>query len=69
MKTPRLIFTIAGIYGLIVLTPFLFVERMIADIAEKLESGERLSLEDGVRLFEHPDLLEVGSLANRQRER
>ena len=31
MKTPRLIFTIAGIYGLIVLTPFLFVERMIAD--------------------------------------
>jgi hypothetical protein len=31
MKTARLIFTIAGIYGLIVLTPFLFMERMIAD--------------------------------------
>ena len=42
---------------------------MISDIAEKLETGERLSLEDGVRLFEHPDLLAVGALANRQRER
>jgi hypothetical protein len=31
MKTARLIFTIAGIYGLIVLTPFLFMERMIAE--------------------------------------
>jgi aminodeoxyfutalosine synthase len=42
---------------------------MIADIADKLERGERLALEDGVRLFEHPDLLEVASLANRERER
>lgn len=31
MKTTRLIFTLAGIYGLIVLTPFLFMERMIAE--------------------------------------
>jgi hypothetical protein len=31
MKTPRLIFTIAGIYGLLILTPFLFLERQIAD--------------------------------------
>lgn len=31
MKTARLIFTLAGIYGLIVLTPFLFMERMIAE--------------------------------------
>jgi hypothetical protein len=31
MRTARLIFTIAGIYGLIVLTPFLFMERMIAE--------------------------------------
>ena len=31
MKTARYIFTIAGVYGLIVLTPFLFMERMIAD--------------------------------------
>lgn len=30
-RTPRLIFTLAGIYGLIVLTPFLFMERMIAE--------------------------------------
>jgi hypothetical protein len=31
MRPARLIFTIAGIYGLIVLTPFLFMERMIAE--------------------------------------
>src|SRR5918999_219433 len=42
---------------------------MIADIAEKLEHGERLTLQDGVRLFEHSDLLEVAALANRERER
>jgi aminodeoxyfutalosine synthase len=42
---------------------------MLEDIAEKVENGERLSLEDGVRLFEHPVLLEVASLANRERER
>jgi aminodeoxyfutalosine synthase len=42
---------------------------MIADIAGKLDRGERLSLGDGVRLFEHPSLLEVAALANRERER
>src|SRR6188768_4078340 len=42
---------------------------MIADIAGKLERRERLTLEDGVRLFDHPDLLEVAALANRERER
>ena len=41
----------------------------IADIAAKVEAGERLTLEDGVRLFECPDLLAVGHLANRERER
>ena len=41
----------------------------LSEIAAKLESGERLSLEDGVRLFEHPDLHEIGRLANRERER
>jgi aminodeoxyfutalosine synthase len=41
----------------------------LADIAGKLDRGTRLSLEDGVRLFESPDLLAVGSLANRERER
>ena len=41
----------------------------LADIAEKVDAGERLQLEDGVRLFEAPDLLAVGWLANRDRER
>jgi len=41
----------------------------IGDIAEKIAAGERLSFEDGVRLFECRDLLAVGYLANRERER
>src|SRR5882757_5360412 len=41
----------------------------LSDIAEKLSAGTRLELEDGVRLFEAPDLLAVGGLANRERER
>jgi aminodeoxyfutalosine synthase len=41
----------------------------LADIAGKLESGTRLTLEDGVRLFACPDLHAVGWLANRERER
>ena len=41
----------------------------IGDIADKLDAGVRLSFEDGVRLFECPDLLAVGWLANRERER
>ncbi len=41
----------------------------LADIAAKVEAGERLSLEEGVRLFEAPDLLALGHLANRERER
>ena len=41
----------------------------LAGIDEKLEAGERLSFEDGVRLFECRDLLAVGSLANREREK
>jgi aminodeoxyfutalosine synthase len=41
----------------------------LSDISEKLETGERLTLEDGVRLFDVPDLLTVGWLANRERER
>jgi aminodeoxyfutalosine synthase len=41
----------------------------LADIADKLDAGERLSLEDGVRLFECPDLLALGWLANREREK
>jgi aminodeoxyfutalosine synthase len=39
------------------------------DIDAKLHARKRLSLEDGVRLFECPDLFAVGHLANRERER
>jgi aminodeoxyfutalosine synthase len=41
----------------------------LADIDDKLERGERLTFNDGVRLFESPDLLAVGWLANREREK
>jgi len=41
----------------------------LADIDDKLQAGERLTLEDGVRLFDAPDLLAVGWLANREREK
>jgi aminodeoxyfutalosine synthase len=41
----------------------------LVDIADKLEAGLRLDLAEGVRLFESPDLLAVGWLANRERER
>jgi aminodeoxyfutalosine synthase len=41
----------------------------LAEIDDKLQAQERLSLDDGVRLFECADLLAVGYLANRERER
>src|SRR6476661_1903054 len=41
----------------------------LSDVADKVGAGERLSLEDGVRLFECPDGLAVGWLANREREK
>jgi len=41
----------------------------LVDIAARLDAGERLGLADGVRLFECPDLLALGWLANRERER
>ena len=41
----------------------------LTDIADRLDAGARLSMEDGLRLFEAPDLLLVGWLANRERER
>jgi aminodeoxyfutalosine synthase len=40
----------------------------LADIDEKLRASERLTFEDGVRLFACGDLLAVGWLANRARE-
>jgi aminodeoxyfutalosine synthase len=41
----------------------------LTDIADKLDAAVRLDLADGVRLFDAPDLLAVGWLANRERER
>jgi len=41
----------------------------LQDIHDKLDARERLTLADGVRLFEAPDLLAVGWLANLERER
>lgn len=38
-------------------------------IRRKVEAGERLDFEDGVYLYEHPNLIEVGELANLVRER
>jgi aminodeoxyfutalosine synthase len=36
----------------------------LGDILEKVHDGERLSVADGIRLFESPNLLAVGYLAN-----
>jgi aminodeoxyfutalosine synthase len=41
----------------------------LTDIDDRLQAGERLDAADGLRLFECPDLLAVGSLANRDREK
>src|SRR3982751_2648027 len=41
----------------------------LSDIGEKLSAGLRLDLSDGVRLFECADLLALGWLANREREK
>jgi aminodeoxyfutalosine synthase len=41
----------------------------LAEIDEKLRANERLTFDDGLRLFEAPDLLAVGWLANREREK
>ena len=41
----------------------------LGDILEKVQDGERISIEDGLRLFQSPDLLAVGYLANIVRER
>ncbi len=47
----------------------LSTSRSLSDLAEKIAARERLSLEDGVRLFESQDLHALGALANRERER
>ena len=40
-----------------------------AAIRDKVRAGEPLTHDDGVALFQHPNLLEVGALANEVRER
>jgi aminodeoxyfutalosine synthase len=40
--------------------------RKMAEIAEKVRSGERLTLEDGLFLYQTDDLLTLGQLANEQ---
>ena len=42
---------------------------MLDAIRGKVERGERLSFDDGVLLFRHPDVVAVGMLANQVRER
>jgi len=41
----------------------------LADIARKVEAGERLTAEDALRLYASPDIHALGELANRVRER
>jgi aminodeoxyfutalosine synthase len=41
----------------------------LAEIDDKLHADERLTFDDGVALFRSPDLLAVGALANREREK
>lgn len=40
-----------------------------SEIARKVDDGTPLSFDDGVFLYRYPDLLELGALANRVRER
>ncbi|MCU0317253.1 MAG: CofH family radical SAM protein [Fimbriimonadaceae bacterium] len=51
------------------LSPERIVGQDLMDIYRKVESGTRLSAEDGVRLFETPNLTGVGYMANIVRER
>ncbi len=46
----------------------LIEESGLGDILNKVKNGERLSKEDGIRLYESPDLLAVGYMANMVRE-
>src|SRR5947208_16569895 len=41
----------------------------LQDIAQKIQNGERLSFEDGVRLYRSPDLHAVGALSQIVRQR
>ncbi len=47
----------------------LLASQELKDICEKVEAGERLTFEDGVRLFRSRDLTLIGTLANQVRQR
>ena len=51
------------------ITPTYLEKIGLGGIARKVEQGQRLSREEGILLFEHPDLNAVGYLANQVRER
>jgi aminodeoxyfutalosine synthase len=54
------------------MTPFqrrYVVASGLGDVQDKVLAGERLSDADGLRLYRHPDLLALGTLANHVRER
>ncbi|MEB1809153.1 MAG: aminofutalosine synthase MqnE [Bacillaceae bacterium] len=42
----------------------LTLDKRMQEIASKIQNGERLSIEDGLYLYETPDLLSVAQLAN-----
>ena len=45
------------------------IQAGLGHILDKVRAGERLSLDDGRRLYDHPDILALGYLANIVRER
>ena len=47
----------------------IIIQAGLGDILEKINNSERLSIEDGIKLFKHPDLLAVGYLADIVRHR
>ncbi|MFQ5352576.1 MAG: radical SAM protein, partial [Candidatus Binatia bacterium] len=49
--------------------PPLITTHSLADIAAKVEAGERLTHDDGVRLYASRDIHEIGRMANLVRER
>ena len=51
------------------LSPERLVGPDLIDIYRKVDSGERLSPEDGLRLYQTPNLSAVGAMANIVRER
>src|ERR1043166_912768 len=51
------------------IAPERIVGKDLLDICEKVEKGERLSYEDGLRLYKTPNLTGVGFMANIVRER